>query len=98
MRRFVNAFRGDRRCRGSVEALDEWSADPLHRDARCMSYRCINARPGERRMERRRTALALFSMLVALPAGPAAAADADLIAAAKKEGELNWYTTQIIPQ
>ena len=49
-------------------------------------------------MERRRTALALVSALIALPAAPALAADADLIAAAKKEGELNWYTTHIIPQ
>src|SRR5262245_10547832 len=46
------------------------------------------------------TALALVSVLIAdvLLAGPVCAADADLIAAAKKEGELNWYTTQIIPQ
>jgi ABC-type Fe3+ transport system substrate-binding protein len=35
---------------------------------------------------------------VAVAARPAPAADAALIAAAKKEGEVNWYTTQIINQ
>jgi len=49
-------------------------------------------------MQRRSIALACALIAIALPAIPAVAADADLIAAAKKEGELNWYTTQIIPQ
>jgi ABC-type Fe3+ transport system substrate-binding protein len=41
-----------------------------------------------------RTAAGLLTLLSA----PAAAADADLIAAAKKEGEVVWYSTQIISQ
>ncbi len=52
-------------------------------------------------MERRPcTALAVASALIAsaLLVASVSAADADLIAAAKKEGEINWYTTQIIPQ
>src|SRR5882672_246720 len=44
----------------------------------------------------RSTAALAFS--VSLLAGPAFAADAALIAAAKKEGEVVWYSTQIISQ
>ena len=35
---------------------------------------------------------------ISLPAGFASAADPQLIAAAKREGEVTWYTTQIITQ
>src|SRR5436309_12130473 len=41
------------------------------------------------------TTLALVSSLIA---ASAVAADATLIAAAKKEGEVNWYSTQIVSQ
>ena len=44
----------------------------------------------------RRAALATLGVLAA--SAPAFAADAALIAAAKKEGEVTWYTTQIITQ
>src|SRR5215467_10833024 len=43
-------------------------------------------------------ALLSCALLSSLTAGPAFAADAALIAAAKKEGEVNWYSTQIISQ
>src|SRR5215470_8577915 len=43
-------------------------------------------------------ALLSCALLSSLTAGPAFAADAALIAAAKKEGEVVWYSTQIISQ
>src|ERR1700738_4312134 len=50
-------------------------------------------------MNRFRFALAAaFSLAVGLADNSAAAADAALIAAAQKEGEVTWYTTQIIAQ
>src|SRR5215472_3477270 len=46
-----------------------------------------------------RLSLTIACVLVSsLAAGSAFAADAALIAAAKKEGEVNWYSTQIISQ
>jgi iron(III) transport system substrate-binding protein len=42
--------------------------------------------------------LVLATVLLAGPTLPAFAADQALIDAAKKEGELNWYTTQIVKQ
>src|SRR6202158_824657 len=46
-------------------------------------------------MKRLRCAM---TAVLCLAAGSAHAADAALIAAAKKEGEVTWYTTQIIAQ
>src|SRR4030088_3300129 len=43
-------------------------------------------------------ACALAASLATLATSVAHAADAALIAAAKKEGEVNWYSTQIISQ
>src|SRR5437667_2038107 len=43
-------------------------------------------------------ACALAASLASLATSVAHAADAALIAAAKKEGEVNWYSTQIISQ
>src|SRR5438132_8212536 len=43
-------------------------------------------------------ACALAASLASLATSVAYAADAALIAAAKKEGEVNWYSTQIISQ
>jgi ABC-type Fe3+ transport system substrate-binding protein len=45
-----------------------------------------------------RLSTATLTLLWSLAAGSAHAADAALIAAAKKEGEVNWYSTQIISQ
>ena len=45
------------------------------------------------------SALGTVAFLLALAAAsPVAAADAALVAAAKKEGEVVWYTTQIVSQ
>ena len=41
---------------------------------------------------------AALAVAASLAAGSADAADAALIEAAKKEGEVNWYSTQIITQ
>ena len=50
-------------------------------------------------MERQRWRLRfIMAAVLSLPAGPARAADAALVAAAKNEGEVVWYTTQIISQ
>ncbi|MEA2949262.1 MAG: iron(III) transport system substrate-binding protein [Alphaproteobacteria bacterium] len=49
-------------------------------------------------MKRLRFAVMAFVGLLGLAEGSAHAADAALIAAAKKEGEVVWYTTQIIAQ
>jgi ABC-type Fe3+ transport system substrate-binding protein len=43
-------------------------------------------------------AMAIAFAVLALAAGPLHAADPALIAAAKKEGEVVWYTTQIVSQ
>jgi len=40
----------------------------------------------------------LFAAILAWSHGPAAAADAALVAAAQKEGRVTWYTTQIVNQ
>jgi len=45
-----------------------------------------------------RRAITLVSVVTLLLAGPCFAADEALIAAAKKEGQVTWYTTQIINQ
>ena len=47
-------------------------------------------------MPRRSTAA--LALVLTLAAGSAQAADAGLIEAARKEGEVNWYSTQIISQ
>jgi len=44
------------------------------------------------------TALALSLGAAVLPASPASAADPALIEAAKREGQVTWYTTQIMTQ
>jgi len=50
-------------------------------------------------MERLRWPLRfIMAAVLSLPAGSARAADAALVAAAKNEGEVVWYTTQIISQ
>src|SRR5262249_59834013 len=50
-------------------------------------------------MERLRWRLCfIMAAVLSLPAGSARAADAALVAAAKNEGEVVWYTTQIISQ
>jgi ABC-type Fe3+ transport system substrate-binding protein len=46
----------------------------------------------------RRISTAALAVAASLAAGSAGAADAALIAAATKEGEVNWYSTQIISQ
>jgi ABC-type Fe3+ transport system substrate-binding protein len=46
----------------------------------------------------RRVSTAALAFAASLAAGSAGAADAALIAAAKKEGEVSWYSTQIISQ
>jgi ABC-type Fe3+ transport system substrate-binding protein len=45
-----------------------------------------------------RISIAALALTASLAAGSAHAADAALIAAAMKEGEVNWYSTQIISQ
>jgi iron(III) transport system substrate-binding protein len=47
---------------------------------------------------RRSLAASLLALAIAVPAAKGRAADATLIEAAKKEGEVVWYTTQIVSQ
>ena len=60
----------------------------------------LTTRPGAQVMSRRSAlAMALSGVCAAaLPGGSALAADEALIDAAKKEGSLTWYTTQIVNQ
>src|SRR5438128_12306333 len=46
----------------------------------------------------RLSSMTVLAFAASLAGGPAYAADAALIAAAKKEGEVVWYSTQIISQ